>query len=336
MINITNEDIIEAAFQYYRHKGFPYMRLPKYQILFIFKQLEEMRSKIKQMPPNLLTIAPKNKKITIKSVKDQQLANHFHPHIWKSKAVGMRSSIQSYNIDKSLRKVMLMCLRYDGHIENKHVQKYLRTVNGTQICSNFRPAVAKAIYDYTRGEDVLDMSMGYGGRLLGFLASKKTGTYTGVDPSEKTYQGNLKIVKFFKAQKRVKLINLPFEDCTNLPKVDIAFTSPPYFVKEIYDENDKRQSRERYPGYKQWREKFLRVMIEKSIECLRPKGSLILNISDIKYKNKIIPLQKDTIKITKECGYKLVETLELHMARFGKGVQKTKIRFEPILVFKKN
>ena len=42
---------------------------------------------------------------------------------------------------------------------------------GTYIATQFKPVVAKAIYDITNAKTVLDTSCGWGDRLAGFFAS---------------------------------------------------------------------------------------------------------------------------------------------------------------------
>lgn len=330
MINIDEKDEIELAFQYYRKNGFPYIKLTDFEIVHIFRELQKSVSKINKKKNTLFGM---EKIIEIQSVNDQKLANYFHPHIYNSYAIGMRSPTQSFMIDKSLRKVMRLSLKYSNEISDKIVNIFLRTVNGTQMCSNFRPTAAKAIYNYLNGNTVLDMSTGYGGRLLGFLASKCNGTYYGVDPNKQTCMCNKKIAKYFNVENRVKIICSAFEDVNNLPKVDVAFTSPPYFSKEIYDEDSLTQSRDRYPIYKDWRNNFLKSMIQKTNLCLNNQGLMAINIQDVKIKNIMYPLVKDTIKIALQNNFILIEKLRIKFSSFGKNLEKVKT--EPLLIFKK-
>lgn len=332
MIDFTDEHEIEAGFKHYRENEFPYPELTLYEIIHIFRKLQAVKAKIIKAEPNLWNT--KVRKIEVQPIGDIQLAVYFHPHIWESHAVGMRSSIQSFNIDKSLRKVMSLCMKHFGEITGNNVRIFLRLVNGTQICSNFRPAVAKAVYDYFKPHDVLDMSAGYGGRLMGFLASKCEGNYTGVDPSYNSCVGNIEIAKAFDAMTRVDIICSPFEDVElTLPKVDLAFTSTPYFAKEIYEENNPKQSRERYPEYKSWLKRFLKPLMKKTRESLNSKGIMALNIADVKIGKNRYPLAKDTVRIAEHVGFKLTEQLEIAFFGFGKGLAKQKT--EPIFIFKK-
>ncbi len=332
MIKITEEQIIKTAFNYYRKCGFPYLFLQKYEILTLFKKLQETKSKINKYREGFFNL--NTRIIEVKHINDSMLANHFHPHIYESHAQGMKSPLTSFYIDKSLKKVMRLCLKYDNEITKRMVNTFLRTVSGTQMCSNFRPAAAKAVYDYFNANNVLDMSTGYGGRLLGFLASNSKGFYYGVDPHPKTCACNNKIAKFFKQQNRVKIICSPFEDVENLPKsIDLAFTSTPYFTKEIYDENSKTQSRERYPEYAEWCKYFLKPLIQKTYNVLEKSGVMALNINDVTIKNKRYPLVEDTLKLAKSTGFKTKEKLFMRFSSFGKNLDKVKT--EPILIFEK-
>ena len=64
---------------------------------------------------------------------------------------------------------------------NKNI---LRTMIGLRkyICSQFKPNVAKIIYDMFKSENILDFSMGWGDRLAGFYASEHGKHYVGLDP----------------------------------------------------------------------------------------------------------------------------------------------------------
>ena len=58
---------------------------------------------------------------------------------------------------------------------------------GTYIATQFKPVVAKAIYDITNAKTVLDTSCGWGDRLAGFFASDAE-EYYGCDPNPNTYE----------------------------------------------------------------------------------------------------------------------------------------------------
>ncbi len=65
----------------------------------------------------------------------------------------------------------------------------LRTMIGLRkyICSQFKPNVAKALYDLFKVKNVMDFSMGWGDRLAGFYANMNTELYVGLDPRKENH-----------------------------------------------------------------------------------------------------------------------------------------------------
>ena len=117
----------------------------------------------------------------------------------------------------------------------------LRTMIGLRkyICSQFKPNVAKALYDYFNVKNVLDFSMGWGDRLAGFYASMNTELYVGLDPRKENhpiYEQQARYydthLTFFEKEKKTKFHCEAAEDFDFSgydDTFDIIFTSPPYF-----------------------------------------------------------------------------------------------------------
>ena len=80
------------------------------------------------------------------------------------------------------------------HKAESTMRSLLRRYTGTQCVSNFRPTAAACLYQnfMQPGELVWDMSMGYGGRILGAIISNVN--YVGTDPATLTFKG-LKEIK---------------------------------------------------------------------------------------------------------------------------------------------
>jgi len=159
---------------------------------------------------------------------------------------------------------------------------------GTYIATQFKPVVAKTIYDMTNAETVLDTSCGWGDRLAGFFASKAT-HYYGCDPNPNTYKNYQKQIeeysKFFK-NKTVKIWNCGAEDLpyNELPDIDCAFTSPPYFSTEQYNkggEKEELQSWHKFNEYDKWRDSFYLPVAEKTMSKSK---FMFVNIMDPKIK----------------------------------------------------
>ena len=168
---------------------------------------------------------------------------------------------------------------------------------GTYIATQFKPIVAKTIYDMTRAKTVLDTSMGWGDRLTGFYASNAT-HYIGCDPNPNTFERYHKMIAFYdqiydksKGKKSVHIFNCGAEDLPwdRIKDVDCAFTSPPYFSTERYNEGGEKeelQSWAKFNEYESWRDDFYLPVAQNSFNSLSERGVLLVNILDPKVHGK--------------------------------------------------
>jgi len=160
------------------------------------------------------------------------------------------------------------------------------------ICSQFKPNVAKAIYDYFKAETVLDFSMGWGDRLVGFFAANTAKLYVGMDPkvdNHPIYNEQAKAYQswngWFDTEKRTDFIIDPAEDADLSKyenKIDLVFTSPPYFNTEIYS-NEENQSCNRYKTIDDWNNLFLYKAIDNVWRTLKVGGHMLINIADVNH-----------------------------------------------------
>ena len=162
---------------------------------------------------------------------------------------------------------------------------------GTYIATQFKPVVAKAIYDMTNAKTVLDTSCGWGDRLAGFFASDAE-EYYGCDPNPNTYQRYQEQIssynKLLSKPKKVQIWRCGAEDLPyhKLPKIDVAFTSPPYFSTEQYNkggEHQEDQSWHKFNEYDKWRDDFYLPVAEKTMQVSK---FMFVNIMDPKIKGK--------------------------------------------------
>lgn len=159
------------------------------------------------------------------------------------------------------------------------------------ICAQFKPNVAKALYDYVKAENVLDFSAGWGDRLAGFYAGETTKHYVGIDPRKENhpiYQQQADWYekhrsKFLENEKMVEFFCSPAEDFDFTQyedHFDIVFTSPPYFNVERYSFDDT-QSWVRYKAIDAWNKQFLHKTIQNIWPTIRKGGRLCVNIADV-------------------------------------------------------
>lgn len=127
---------------------------------------------------------------------------------------------------------------------------------------------------------LLDMSAGWGDRLLASIHLNYD--YTGTDPSENMEPVYKRMIYDNGADEYARVYTVPFEDFEVTENTyDIAFTSPPYYDVEIYN-NEPTQSINRYPNYTDWMVNFLLPCLKKIIFGLKPYGRFILHLGDTK------------------------------------------------------
>ena len=255
-----------------------------------------------------------------------------------------------------------------------------------QPAVNFPALTAKWIYEnYTNHIDtdeplhIYDSSSGWGGRIIGAMSSRKKVHYVGTDPNPDNFIDELgisryeyvanfyndncvddfsdKLTTFFDVEKQGNTFEV-FQDGSELiqnnpkfqkykGKLDIAFTSPPYFNREQYSQ-DENQSFKAYGEYEDWRDNFLRPTLTTIYEYLKNDRYILWNIADIKIGKSIYyPLEQDSIDILTELGCEYKGKLKMLMTRMvGLDPSKSGIKnsvehngkqykFEPIFVFHK-
>ena len=159
------------------------------------------------------------------------------------------------------------------------------------ICSQFKPNVAKVLYDKLGSENILDFSAGWGDRLAGFYGSESGKYYLGIDPRKENhpiYKEQKEFYEkhrnmFFEVDKDAQFIELPSEDVDFKEYEDIfdtVFTSPPYFSVERYSYEDT-QSWIRYKEIDDWNKNFLQKTIENLWVSIKSGGYLLVNIADV-------------------------------------------------------
>ena len=156
------------------------------------------------------------------------------------------------------------------------------------ICSQFKPNIAKVLYDKLGSKSILDFSAGWGDRLAGFYASETGEFYIGIDPRKENHpiyeqqkQFYEKHRTMFEVDKKSMFVEYPAEDFEYKPdSYDTVFTSPPYFGVERYSYDDT-QSWVRYKTIDEWNEHFLQKTLKKLWCSVKSGGYILINISDV-------------------------------------------------------
>lgn len=206
------------------------------------------------------------------------------------------------------------------------------------IASQFKPSIAKAIYDYFKAENVVDFCSGWGDRLSGFYACQTTKSYFGIDPNSSLFKGySDQINEYNKLNKKDATIicSGAENDDIKFPNCDLIFTSPPYFGIEKYSK-DINQSYLKYRKLNIWLTEFLFKCILKSYNALQKNGHLVLNISDVYMNHTINKICEPMINYCKSLGFKHINTFGMKMAkRINSQSDKNGIFCEPVYIFEK-
>tara|TARA_B110000285_G_scaffold57947_1_gene66259 strand:+ start:1422 stop:2426 length:1005 start_codon:yes stop_codon:yes gene_type:complete len=290
----------EKIFNHYRKNGFPFVKTN------LEYRTKEFNKFIKYDNNNLI-----QDKVIKSTTHGLSLAWSYMQHHWKVECNNMKTPMSVFEDDTLFKKVILKRLKIGTYITDSGIRKILKTFSGVQSVSNFRPTAAAAIYDKflnVKG-DVLDLSSGFGGRILGAIKSNKVNSYTGLEPSTKTFNGLTKLKKDF-GNKVITLHKCGSEDFKENNKFDLCFTSPPYFNKEKYSREDT-QSYVKFPTKEQWYDGFLKDTINNCFNSMRDNGVFIFNIKN----TKDLP---DFVERTKEyalqSGFTFKDTIWLELA----------------------
>ncbi len=322
------EKLAAAAFAHYRREGFPYPNPSPTECMLSI-------NKLASMPADAL----------LRTHDGGPAADKFQPHRFAAVADGMVSPLAAFNDDKKLRYVIDMIIDSAGTIGDGSLRSMLGMVQGAQSCSNFRPGFAAHLYRrfVPPGGTVLDTSAGFGGRLVGALASTVVGRYIGIDPNTPSIEGSRKLLALLDRSDFAEFVELPAEDIDPnrwADQCDFMFTSPPYFNKEVYSDAPT-QSGNRYPEADAWREKFLYPMLKLTFASLKPGAHAGINIADSMVGKIRHPLGDWTVAEAKRAGFEHMGALDFPVGggrNFGgmKGTQKQEdSTSEPIFLFRK-
>jgi len=332
--NLDDFDIdygVDVIFDYYRRHGFPHYTIREEEKHDHMRKLQKF---------DIDTILDEDK--IVQTMHGLRMAWTYFPHFWEVKCGNAKMSpMEIFHDDDKFKSTIRKCWKwstttYKGQNEESknimhenRLRQSIKIYTGTQSVSNFRPTAAKLIYEKFGGDTIWDMSCGWGGRLIGFLASSRK-KYIGTEPSSLTFEGLEKIKKdFFYLEKSVELHKLGSEEfIPDKDSLDLCFTSPPYFDTEKYSDEDT-QSFIKFPTKEEWVNGFLRKTIENCHRGLKSGKYMLINIANTpKYKF----IEEETQRIAKELGFVQNDTLQLTLS----SVMGAGYKYEPIFIFKKS
>lgn len=202
----------------------------------------------------------------------------------KTRKLGKNSLIEIYE------KILLPIFEEDEDLTEKEkierMREWLYKNYSKYEATQFKPTLAISIYKYAKPMKILDMSAGWGDRLIAAIAyydyMKKPDSflYHAFDPNINLKEGHDNIISTFNAPRsKFKIEYKGFEDSVLDDDYDLFFSSPPFFDLEEYSK-DKSQSIIKYKKFDNWLINFLFFCLKKAKDRLRDKGVMIIHISD--------------------------------------------------------
>ena len=185
---------------------------------------------------------------------------------------------------------------------NKITSESLRESFYTQVreATLFKPTlVVDVITIFGKGPMTryLDMSAGWGDRLIGAIAADVE-YYLAYDPNTNLREGHQKMIEMFVPKEKQDNYCIHYEGFENFDPIkfyddtlitnsgkmfNLIFTSPPFFDFEIYTTGEKAsgQSVEKYSTLPDWMVNFLINNIKNAWKALADEGYLIIHITDV-------------------------------------------------------
>jgi hypothetical protein len=173
--------------------------------------------------------------------------------------------------------------------------------------SDFPMKTADAILEmYNVNDNYYDFSCGWGVRLMSSF--KHNINYFGTDPNYLLTERLNDMTALWKETVPTVKSNVDIRTCGSeefIPewenKIGLAFSSPPYFNLEDYGVGN--QSYKEGTIYEDWKNNYFIPTLKNIYRYLIQDGFLVINIKD--FKN--YPLEKDTLEMAEQCGFKQVD-----------------------------
>lgn len=337
-----SKDDKEAAakfvFDFYRNGGFPFVNLSNDEIVKDFTRLKNYGAKEIECMVDGIKILRTTPPAGIATMK------HFSPHFFDVKSgrdTNKPSMLETYKNDELFMKVVKN--RIDRHhtISGNGIKQGLPNSKKAFKASIFCPAVAKFIYSTfcKEGDVIYDYSMGFGQRLMGALSLPFSVKYVGVDPLSKSVESNKAIFEFLHSGamcngKEAEFFQTGSEifcDERYHGKINVAFSSPPYFDVEVY-EHDKSQAYHN-GSYYDFINAWWKTTISNISKLLEDDGVFILNMEN---EAKGFNILDDMIAIVENAGFVKSDEYRMQVSRNDKfNNANGEMKYEPIICFRR-
>lgn len=199
---------------------------------------------------------------------------------WKVKcSFGDNPSPESYfNANKNV--IIQNMINKNSELTKDNIREEIYSL--TTECSVNNPLIIKYFIQLFGARKILDMSTGWGDRLIGSMTCD-IDLYRSCDPNKNLFKGYNEIIQLFREYSpnknaEYKIIQDGFQNIILEEKYDLMYSSPPYFDYEIYSD-EKEQSINFATTEEEWLNKFIIFSMEKIIDALKYKGHIVMYFS---------------------------------------------------------
>ena len=244
--------------------------------------------------------------ISSTSVVGTNIIKRAMPHIYDVKNYKGKCISGSWNME-IIKKVVKTNRKSHSTPYVSEIIRQLGFVTGSSKVTMYRPLLTKRIVEFYNAKNVLDVCIGWGGRMLGSACIDGV-SYTGIEPYTKTFAG-LENIKnnLGLSDEKVTLYNDIAENVLPTLEIvyDLAITSPPYYNLEIY--TDESTQSHHYGTYEEWVKNFLTPVVEGVLSKLVDGGKSCWSVKNFKT-NKSYNLYDDIVTIHKNNGWEKADT----------------------------
>ena len=167
--------------------------------------------------------------------------------------------------------------RYGGVVSIKNLREIIYL--NTKLCNNFRITVALTVLNYFKPKKWLDISAGWGDRLISAILYDIK-LYVSCDPNLELHPYYEKIIETLVPKSKQKNFIIYKNGFIEAPipsnkKFDIVFSSPPFFTLEKYSTFNEN-SITKYSNKHRWETHFFIPALIKAYNHLEKDGHMVL------------------------------------------------------------
>jgi hypothetical protein len=255
------------------------------------KGIKELKNKIKNFSPIILDFIPNElikynlekynnsyfiiKENYLSNLELNDITDYFSENIRVKCRIG--NNISPYEYWKKNKNIIIEKTKKKYGIVNIYNLREIIYLN-TRLCNNFRITVALTILKYFKPKSWLDISAGWGDRLLSAIFYK-INLYESCDPNLDLHKCYDRMIDTFSSKSKKKNFIIHkrgfLESHFEKTNFDIVFSSPPFFNLEKYS-SFFENSITKYNTEKDWIKYFFIPSLIKAYNHLKINGHMIL------------------------------------------------------------